>query len=78
MVTLEDKLNSVSRKKLADMAMDSSARNIAAYCKMLMDELGKERAAEVIYKHRFEEFLKVGQENAKRSGKKNQGFGGPF
>jgi len=69
MVTLDEKLESVSRKKLAELAMDSSARNIAVYSQMLMDELGKERAMEVIYKKRFDDSFKIGKRNAERAGK---------
>ncbi|MBW2609319.1 MAG: hypothetical protein JRC68_03120, partial [Deltaproteobacteria bacterium] len=72
MVTLDEKLASVSRRKLAELAMDASARNVAAYSQMLLDELGKERAMEVIYKKRFDDSFKIGKRNGERLGEKTK------
>ena len=69
MVTLDEKLESVSRRELADLGMDASARNIATYSQMLLDELGKERAMEVIKKKRFDDYYKIGKMNAEKAGK---------
>ena len=68
MVTLDEKLESVSRRELADLGMDASARNIATYSQMLLDELGKERAMDVIYKQRYDFFYAIARKSAEAQG----------
>jgi len=68
MVTQDEKLESVSTRKLAELAMESSARNIAVYSQMLLEQLGKEKAKEVIYKKRFDDSYKIGRRHAERLG----------
>jgi len=68
MVTQDEKLASVSRRKLAELSMDAAVRNVALYSQILLEQLGKEAAMEVIYKKRFDDSYKVGRRNAEQLG----------
>lgn len=68
MRTLEEKMEELPRKELVEFSYKLRAEDIVMYSKILLEQLGKEKAIELVKKARWDARYGIGREAAEKLG----------
>lgn len=68
MATLEEKMEKLTRNELAERSFDLRAEDIIIYSRILLEQVGKEKAIELVKKARWDARYGRGKETAEKLG----------